>query len=319
MAYNYRSTFWLSLPLSLLLLTLVTFSGCATLFDPSPAGVRVFGPTGIEVENNAGQSIRMYGDSESTYIYPEYGRDDTVVVSYHGLYQATALSRRPAVLTYLNLFNMGIGSVVDDLTHHWYGYNPLYVHVQKLAGRQDSLLVTSRNLLGEASGSSRPELLLVIGTGLSMSVHPVPAEEAGFLLGFTSISYDTRFEGGAGILGEDDVAYPLTAGMAGGLIGPTADISEISWQARYLFNKRLFVQGGFGYALTEVDSFDVNSNLIAKYASKVPMFEIGVGLAGDISTIALRYSWSGKPFNIEGYDPIYYRKLWLTFGLNLRL
>lgn len=301
-------------------------SGCASIIRSDPPSVQIVGPSQINVRNTHGQAVHLIPDDEGALAFPEKGRDDSLVISYGGVHHTVGLARRVSPWVLLDLFSMGPGFAIDDMSQWWYSYTPVYVHPDS-TGKDFSL--SSSNWLGESAGKKRPELLLLGGFGMWLHIFFLPGEAA---LAGPLPKFFTKFQGGFGVdlyktvevfyLAQDDPSYNVNNSLADlGIPNLFTDVTSQSIAARYFFKDHWFVQGSMGYGQIEVDTFGSqtsNNNLSYQlFSNRFPVLGGGVGWAGDISYIALQYAQASKQYFVDGASGTYH-SIFLDFGLNLR-
>ncbi len=303
-------------------------AGCAAMFHGKP-DLEIVGPPNLQVESVNGGPVQAYRDEGGLVVHPNPALTDSLRISYGNQSTVVALAKNPNALEILNIFSYGVGFAVDDLSHSWFNYAPVYITIDSSSRGVTGISASSVNWLGEKPGERDLHGLVQLGMGFSFQLN----ENGGIPLpiGLQRIDYPlVTFQAGLGIdyrkalelffLIRDDPSYSITNNN-----GETTEISAGDLCLRYFFQKNLFVQGSFGkaYAPTYYD-YETYDPLTGGYigSSSTPSFnEVGVaiGWAGDISYISLQYFDGLTSFSTPDYTNIRYHTVYLNFGLNFRM
>ncbi len=304
------------------------FAGCATMFHGKPE-VDIVGPPDIQVSSINGGPINAYRDEGGLVIMPNPAITDSLRISYENQTTTVALAKNPNPLELLNVLSYGTGFTVDDLSHAWFNYAPVYVTIDSGVNGVTGISASSVNWLGEKPGERSLDALLILGAGISVQINqsqgiPLP-------VGVENISniYLTFQEGlGIDYRKQFELFYLLRSDPVYALANNTNESAEIDAGdvcLRYFFQKNLFVQGSFGRAyVTDFPDNDSYNPATGTYitSTATPTFsEVGaaIGWAGDISYISLQYFGGLSNFSTPDYSNIRYHTVYLNFGLNFRL
>ncbi len=304
------------------------FTGCTAIFHGKP-DLEIIGPPNIQVESASGGPINTYRDEGGLVIMPNPAITDSLRISYENYSTTVALAKNPNGLELLNFLSYGIGFVVDDLSHSWFNYAPVYVTLDSGARGVTGISASSVNWIGEAPGERKVNALLVFGVGLSFQLtqnsgNPLPfsfgniSNPLATIQGGLGIDYDKKFE--LFYLIRSESGYALNNNN-----DESAEINAGDVCLRYFFQKNLFIQGSYGRAYaSDYYSNEIYDPALGEYVptSSNPAFnEIGgaIGWAGDISYISLQYFGGLTSFSTPDYTNIRYHTVYLNFGLNFRL
>jgi hypothetical protein len=303
------------------------FTGCANMFHSKP-DLEIVGPPDIQVESVHGGPLNAYRDEGGLVVHSNSALTDSLRITYENYSTSVALAKNPDALEFLNLLSYGIGFVVDDLSHSWFDYAPVYVMIDSGSHGVTGISASSLNWLGEAPGDRKVHALLLMGFGLSFQqtesgVSFLPGETGyplGSIQGGLGVDYNKQFE-----------LFYLVRSEAGYALDNNADESAVINASdiclRYFFQKNLFVQGSFGrayasdYSYNEVDFYDPVLQEHIPTPSNPAFNEVGaaIGWAGDLSYISLQYFGGLTSFSTPDYTNIRYHTVYLNFGLNFRI
>lgn len=305
----------------------INLSGCATMFHGKPE-LDVVGPPGMQAQSPSGGAMMSYYDGSELILHPDPAHADSLRLTYEGHSTSVALAKNPSALEILNLFSYGIGFPVDDLSHSWFNYAPVYVTIDSSATGLNGISASSLNWLGEQAGSRSLHALIMLGMGGAFQLSPRDGIPLPF--GVNRISYPVfTFQTGLGVdyahavelffLFRDDPSYAISSDN-----NYTSDVSAGDLCFRYFLKNGWFAQGSFGkaYATNNYSvSFDPLTGMYASSNSSPSFTEIGaaLGWAGDISYISLQYFEGLSSFNTNEFSNIRYHTVFLNFGLNFRL
>ncbi|HEY3876165.1 MAG TPA: hypothetical protein VGM92_11870 [Candidatus Kapabacteria bacterium] len=313
-----------------IVLSVVPFllTSCATMFRGSRPDVEIVSSANVKVEG-AGGPAQVYRDEGGIVVHPDVARTDSLRISYGGQSTTVALAKNASGLEILNLLSFGIGFTVDDLSHSWFNYSPVYVTVDSGPSGVTAIHASSTNWLGETPGKRDLHGLLLFGTGYSFQtgsgnnipflfsdlVSPLISIQAGIGIDYKKkleLLYLFRSESSYGISSDGETS---------------AEIDGADLCLRWFFQKNLFIQGSYGrgYATSNYYYSEVFDPETGTYTNtnnpSVGFNEAGaaIGWAGDISYIALQYFTGLNSFNLNNYTNIQYHTVYLDFGLNFQL
>jgi hypothetical protein len=289
----------------------------------------IVGPPNLQVSSTNGSPISTYRDEGGFVIMPNPAITDSLRISYENQTTTVALAKNPSALELLNYFSLGTGCLVDDLSHSWFNYAPVYVRIDSGSHGVTGISATSVNWLGESPGDRKVNALLVLGTGFSFQLSQTGGSPLPISFGNISnllitiqaglgIDYNKQFE----------LFYQIRNEPSYALNNNTDESTEINagdFCLRYFYQKNLFLQGSFGRAYaTDYYSDQIYDPVLGEYiaAPSNPSFnEVGaaIGWAGDISYISLQYFGGLKNFSTPEYSNIRYHTVYLNFGLNFRI
>jgi hypothetical protein len=314
------------------LATAILFSGCAAMFHGKPE-LEIVGPPNLEVEAIHGGKLPVHWDyAGGLSVFPDPSKTDSIRISYGNKSTTVMLAKNPSGWELLDLLSYGFAYPIDDLSHSWFSYAPVYVTIDSSARGIDNISASTSNWLGEEPGTKRPRLLLLGGIALSFEENgdgaPVPFGSGSFpppVLGLQAgIGVDLYKQFELFYLFRGDFTYPTSSN---GYDGPSTQINSSDLCLRYFFAKNFFAQGSFGKAF--VDNYYYSNvgylpNGPAVYTSSPSFYEAGaaLGWAGDISYIALQYFGGLKSVSLYNYSDVSnfrYHTVYLNFGLNFRL
>jgi hypothetical protein len=305
----------------------ILFTGCATMFHGKP-DLEIVGPPDIKVENANGGPLMAYRDEGGMVIQPNPALTDSLRISYENQTTTVALAKNPNPLELLNFFSYGVGCLVDDLSHSWFNYAPVYVTIDSGSRGVTGISASSVNWIGETPGDRKVDALVILGVGFTFQLSqsggsPLPVSfsdisnpwfsaQAGLGIDYNKqfdLFYQIRTESGYALDNNNDASAVIDAG----------DVC-----LRYFFQKNLFIQGSFGQAYATDYGYDeIYNSATQSYASSTtPTFsEVGVavGWVGDLSYISLQYFGGLSSFNTPDYTNVRYHTVYLNFGLNFRL
>ena len=302
------------------------FTGCGTMFH-GKSDLEIIGPPDIKVENASGGPIQTYRDEGGLVIMPNPALTDSIRLTYGNHSTTVALAKNPSALELLNYFSLGTGCLVDDLSHSWFNYAPVYVRIDSGSTGVTGISASSVNWLGETPGERKVNALVLLGTGFSFQLSqsggsPLPVsfgDISNLLVNVQAglgIDYNKQFELFYQIRNEP--SYALNNNNS-----ESAEINAGDFCLRYFFQKNLFVEGSFGRAYASDYYNEEYDPYTSSYISvSNPAFnEVGgaIGWAGDISYIALQYFGGLTSFNTPDYSNVRYHTVYLNFGLNFRL
>jgi hypothetical protein len=306
---------------------------CASIFHGAPE-LQIVGPKDVRVEGMAGKNIITKEGGIGIAAFPDPSTTDSVRIIYGSQSTVVGLTKTPTGWVALDILTLGIGFPIDDASHRWFNYAPIYVDVDSSARGVTGISATTRDWFGVNASSPRPQLLVTAGTGFS------------YLWGGSTESYSLpqfpspflTFQGGLGIdvnkkieafyLVRNDLDYPV--GDLGYYDG-TASIKTSDICVRYFMSKNLYLQGSYGWATVTGFSRDYYYYDYYPYSNQFgyrpgpftsPTFnEAGaaVGWSGDMSYIALQYFGGLKSFDLPDLANVRYHTVYLNFGFNVRL
>ena len=114
--------------LTCVLLTIGPFAlpGCASLFPLHDEKVYAILPDSVGVSDAAGTSLPVVHDRfDDHFITLHSPENDILFVQYRDAYYQVKVDRTLRFLTLLDLYPMGLGAFIDDLTGNSYGYSSL--------------------------------------------------------------------------------------------------------------------------------------------------------------------------------------------------
>ncbi len=307
------------------------FTGCATMFHGKP-DLEIVGPPNIQVESVNGGPLQAYRDEGGMVIHPNPALTDSIRVTYENQSTVVALAKNPSGLELLDVLTYGIGFTVDDLSHSWFNYAPVYVTIDSGSRGVTGISASSVNWLGETPGSRDLHALILLGIGFSFQLSDIAGTPLPFSVDHISNPL-INFHGGLGLdyrkqfelfyLLRDEPSYNINTN------GESNEITAGDLCLRYFFQKNLFVQGSFGKAYASNYFYDTyetynpaTGTYITNSSNTYPSFNevgAGIGWAGDISYISLLYFGGLSSFNTEGYANVRYHTIYLNFGLNFRI
>jgi len=310
----------------------ILFAGCATMFHGKP-DLEIVGPPNVQVESVNGGQIQAYRDEGGMILHPNPALTDSIRITYENHSTVVALAKNPSGLELLNYFSLGIGCTVDDLSHSWFNYSPVYVTVDSGSGGVTGISAISTNWLGESNGSRDLHALVLLGVGFSFQLENNGVTPLPFSFGINQISSPLiNIQGGLGIdyrkqfelfyQVRNEPSYAINSN------GNSTEITAADLCLRYFFQKNLFLQGSFGtgYASNYYyygETYDpATGTYITNNSNTYPSFNevgAGIGWAGDISYISLLYFGGLNSFNDENYTNVRYHTVYLNFGLNFRI
>jgi hypothetical protein len=302
------------------------FTGCAAMFHGKP-DLEIIGPPDVQVESVNGGPVQAYRDEGGLIIHPNPALTDSLRITYQNYSTTVALAKNPNGLELLNFLSYGIGFVVDDLSHSWFNYAPVYVTLDSGARGVTGISASSVNWTGETPGERKVDALAIFGLGLSFQLTQTGSNPLPFSFGNISTPL-ISIQGGLGIdYNKQFELFYLVRSESGYALDNNNDESSVinagDFCLRYFFQKNLFLQGSFGRAYaSDYDNEEYNPVTGSYYTTSSPSFnEVGaaIGWAGDISYISLQYFGGLTSFNTPDYTNIRYHTVYLNFGLNLRI
>jgi hypothetical protein len=303
------------------------FGGCASMFRGKQE-LEVIGSQNIQVESVHGSKLPGYSTEDGVIVHPDPAKTDSVRIVYGSKSTTIQLAKNPSAWELLDLFTYGVGFPVDDLSHSWFNYAPIYVVIDSGSHGIDSISASTQDWLGDSPGDQRPRLLLIGGLGITFQFNgngpSFPLGSGNFpypLIGAQAgIGGDLYKEFELFLLARSDFSYPLASNGE----GESTTINSTDLCLRYFFQKNLFIQGsiGRGYAT----DFGVDGEIepidgVVPNSTSSSFNEVGaaVGWAGDISYISLQYFGGLSSFNVPDFSNVRYHTIYLNFGLNFRI
>ena len=299
-----------------IVLALTALTGCASIFRSSPPSAQIIGPEGISVRNMQGEELPLHHDGTNTFVYPRDGHADSVAIVYRGKTQSVGLAKQANGWMWLDLF-AGPGFIVDDISHSWYSFRPIYVSTD--SSGSGSFVVTSSNWLGESAGKQRPKLLLLLGLGSFLGyAHPIGQDyEENNGEPYLAFLYNFQFGAGADFYKKVEVFYLFQNepefNLSVGDHTLSSQITSHSIAGRLFVKDNFYMQASLGLAHAAADI-----GLGTASSKAFPAAGAAIGWAGDISYVALQYSLSTDRFDIADYKSLLYHSAYLTAGLNVR-
>jgi hypothetical protein len=305
--------------------------GCASIFHGAPE-LQIAGPKDIRVETMDGKKIIAKEGGIGVTAFPDPASTDSVRILYGPHSAAVGLTKTPSGWLFLDILTLGVGFPIDDASHRWFNYAPIYVDIDSNANAV-SMSATTRNWFGVNASPSRPQLLVTAGVGYSYlwggstANYILPQFPSPFLSFQGGLGIDVNKKIEAFYLVRNDLDYPI--GNVGYYDG-TASIKSSDICLRYFIAKNLYLQGSYGWATVSTFSrdyyyYDYPYGYSYGYPPapfNTPTFnEAGaaIGWSGDMSYIALQYFGGLKSFDLPYLTNVRYHTVYLNFGFNVRL
>ncbi len=279
------------------LLISLALSSCASILT-SADKVKIDAPTDISVSLTDGTPLdmRLEDDGLQSVIVSKLG-NDTIIIHKGDVSRTIKLQRVFNGYTLINLYNCGIGFLVDDATHALVRYEPVHVS-------PDLKLTPLPFPLSTFFNMDRPRLVLFAGWGYNSDPHL----EYGGGLSYKCFALLARAELDIGTDPFNFQRYDMSF-----------NISTATAQARFYTFKGLFLAAEYGTIRFQDDNTSASKDSLGLSHASSRVLGGGVGWSGDIAYFEVRYLTALGKVQLYNFPARNYHHLLWSWGIHLTI